>query len=250
MIYNPYSLAGKTILVTGASSGIGRAVAQECAKMGASLIITGRNEERLHNTFTSLEGEEHRQIVADLLKLEDIEKLVEQCPQLDGFSNNAGITKILLLKNLQRKYLEEIMNTNTVAPILLTQLLTKKKKWKKPASIVFTSAISGNYCVHYGESMFAASQGAISGFAKGAALDMAAQNVRVNCVNPGVIKTESLVNSGILTPEELKEKENYFPLKRFGNPEDVAFAIIYFLSDASSWITGDQLILDGGYTLL
>ena len=249
-MYNPYSLAGKTILVTGASSGIGKVVAQECAKMGASLVISGRNPERLHETFVSLEGGGHIEIVADLLQYEDIESLTGQCPLLDGFSNNAGITKILLLKNLQRKYLEEIMNTNAIAPILLTQLLTKKKKWKKPSSIVFTSAISGNYCVHYGESMFAASKGAVCGFAKGAALDLAAQNIRVNCVTPGVIKTDSLMNSRVLTQEELKEKENYFPLKRFGDPKDVALAVIYLLSDASSWVTGDNLILDGGYTLL
>ena len=249
-MYNPYSLAGKTILVTGASSGIGKVVAQECAKMGASLVISGRNPERLHETFVSLEGGGHIEIVADLLQYEDIESLTGQCPLLDGFSNNAGITKILLLKNLQRKYLEEIMNTNAIAPILLTQLLTKKKKWKKPSSIVFTSAISGNYCVHYGESMFAASKGAVCGFAKGAALDLAAQNIRVNCVTPGVIKTDSLMNSGVLTQEELKERENYFPLKRFGDPKDVALAVIYLLSDASSWVTGDNLILDGGYTLL
>ena len=249
-MYNPYSLAGKPILVTGASSGIGKVVAQECAKMGASLVISGRNPERLHETFVSLEGGGHIEIVADLLQYEDIESLTGQCPLLDGFSNNAGITKILLLKNLQRKYLEEIMNTNAIAPILLTQLLTKKKKWKKPSSIVFTSAISGNYCVHYGESMFAASKGAVCGFAKGAALDLAAQNIRVNCVTPGVIKTDSLMNSGVLTQEELKEKENYFPLKRFGDPKDVALAVIYLLSDASSWVTGDNLILDGGYTLL
>jgi len=218
--------------------------------MGASLVISGRNPERLHETFVSLEGGGHIEIVADLLQYEDIESLTGQCPLLDGFSNNAGITKILLLKNLQRKYLEEIMNTNAIAPILLTQLLTKKKKWKKPSSIVFTSAISGNYCVHYGESMFAASKGAVCGFAKGAALDLAAQNIRVNCVTPGVIKTDSLMNSGVLTQEELKEKENYFPLKRFGDPKDVALAVIYLLSDASSWVTGDNLILDGGYTLL
>ena len=249
-MYNPYSLTGKTILVTGASSGIGKVVAQGCAKRCASWVISGRNPERLHETFVSLEGGGHIEIVADLLQYEDIESLTGQCPLLDGFSNNAGITKILLLKNLQRKYLEEIMNTNAIAPILLTQLLTKKKKWKKPSSIVFTSAISGNYCVHYGESMFAASKGAVCGFAKGAALDLAAQNIRVNCVTPGVIKTDSLMNSGVLTQEELKEKENYFPLKRFGDPKDVALAVIYLLSDASSWVTGDNLILDGGYTLL
>ena len=249
-MYNPFSLTGKTILVTGASSGIGRVVAIECAKMGASLVITGRDAGRLDETFALLEGDKHIRVVADLSKYEDIENLVNQCPPLDGFSNNAGIIKVVLVKFISREYLGDTLSTNTIAPILLTQLLVKKKKLNRSGSIVYTSSLSGVYCVHYGESMYAASKGAISGFAKGAALDLATQNIRVNCVTPGVIKTDSLMNSGVLTQEELKEKENYFPLKRFGDPKDVALAVIYLLSDASSWVTGDNLILDGGYTLL
>ena len=247
-MYNPFSLNGKTILVTGASSGIGRATSVECSKLGAKVIITGRNQERLDITYQQLEGNGHIAIPADLTVYSDIEKIVGLCPPIDGFVNNAGITKVLFVKSIKKDFLENIFNTNTIAPILLTQLLVKKNVLKKKSSIVFTSSLSGVYCVHYGESMYAASKGAISGFAKGAALDLSRKKIRVNSVNPGIIKTNIFDN--ILTPEELDEKRKFFPLKRFGEPTDVAFAIIYFLSDASSWVTGSDLKIDGGYTLL
>ena len=245
---NPYSLEGKTILVTGASSGIGRCTAIECSKMGARLVITGRNEERLEETFGQLQGEGHISIVADMTRYEDIERLVNEVPALDGLSNNAGITKVVMVKHLKANDLNNILNTNTISPILLTQLLVRQKKLNRNASIVFTSSLSGNYCVHYGESMYAASKGAISGFVKGAALDLSTSRIRVNSVCPGIVKTN--IFSGVLTEEELEAKQQYFPLKRFGEPSDVAYAIIYFLSDASCWVTGAELKIDGGYTLI
>lgn len=245
---NPYSLEGKTILVTGASSGIGRCTAIECSKMGARLVITGRNAARLEETFSQLHGNGHISIVADMTSYDDIVRLVEQVPVLDGLSNNAGITKVVMVKHVQAADLNNILNTNTISPILLTQLLVKKSKLNKGASIVFTSSLSGNYCVHYGESMYAASKGAISGFAKGAALDLSRSRIRVNSVCPGIVKTN--IFNGVLTDEELEAKQQYFPLKRFGEPSDVAYAIIYFLSDASCWVTGAELKIDGGYTLI
>lgn len=245
---NPYSLEGKTILVTGASSGIGRCTAIECSKMGARVVITGRNEERLIETFGQLQGDGHISIVADMTRYEDIERLVNEVPALDGLSNNAGITKVVMVKHLKVNDLSNILNTNTISPILLTQMLVGKSKLNKGASIVFTSSLSGNYCVHYGESMYAASKGAISGFAKGAALDLSRSRIRVNSVCPGIVKTN--IFSGVLTEEELEAKQRYFPLKRFGEPSDVAYAIIYFLSDASCWVTGAELKIDGGYTLI
>jgi NAD(P)-dependent dehydrogenase (short-subunit alcohol dehydrogenase family) len=245
---NPYSLEGKTILVTGASSGIGRCTAIECSKMGARLVITGRNAARLEETFGLLHGNGHISIVADMTSYDDIVRIVEEVPVLDGLSNNAGITKVVMVKHVQATDLNNILNTNTISPILLTQLLVKKGKLNKGASIVFTSSLSGNYCVHYGESMYAASKGAISGFAKGAALDLSRSRIRVNSVCPGIVKTN--IFNGVLTDEELEAKQQYFPLKRFGEPSDVAYAIIYFLSDASCWVTGAELKIDGGYTLI
>lgn len=248
-MYNPYSLNGKTILVTGASSGIGKSVAIECSKLGAALIITGRDKKRLNDTFLELNPSANNvQIPADLTNYLDIEKMVDLIPNLDGLVNNAGKTKLSLVRAIKKESLEEILDINTKAPILLTQLLVKKKKMNHDSSIVFTSSLSGVYCTHYGESIYAASKGAISGFAKSAALDLSRHNIRVNSVNPGVIITD--IFNGILTSEELELKKKFFPLKRFGQPIDVAHAIIYFLSDASSWVTGADLKIDGGYTLI
>lgn len=249
-MYNPFTLAKKTILVTGASSGIGRSVAVECSKMGATVIITGRDSVRLNETFCQLEGDNHIQIIADLSLYEDIEQLVDKCPKLDGFVNNAGIAKIVLVKFITKKYLDDIIQTNTIAPILLTQLLVRKEKMNNSSSIVFTSSLSGIYCVHYGESMYAATKGAINGFAKGAALDLSTKKIRVNSVNPSIIQTNIFESSGVLSKEQLQEKITKYPLKRLGVPNDVAFAIIYFLSDASSWVTGANIVIDGGYTLI
>lgn len=248
--YNPFSLRGKVILVTGASSGIGREVAIVCSKMGAKMVISGRNKERLYETFKLLDGKDHIAITADMCIEDDIVNLAETVPKLDGFSNNAGITKVVLVKHIKPSAFNDIMKTNAISPILLTQMLLKKGKIKSPGSIVFTSSLSGVYCVHYGESMYAASKGAISGFTKGAALDLSKNNIRVNSVCPGIIQTELFKTNAVLTEEELEEKKKFFPLKRFGQPGDVANAIVFFLSDASSWLTGADLKIDGGYTLI
>jgi NAD(P)-dependent dehydrogenase (short-subunit alcohol dehydrogenase family) len=248
-MYNPFTLHGKTILITGASSGIGRAVAIECSRMGATVIITGRNLLKLKQTYELLDNERNNlQIVADLTNVFDLERLVDSIPVIDGLVNNAGITKVKLVKSIKQRELQEILNVNTIAPIHLTQILVKRDKFTNNASIVFTSSLSGVFCVHYGESMYAASKGAVSGFAKGAALDLSIKNIRVNCVNPGVVETD--IFDGVLTKVELEEKKKFFPLKRFGQPTDVAHAIIFFLSDASSWITGSDLKIDGGYSLM
>lgn len=251
MTNNPFSLSNKTILVTGASSGIGRDVAIECSKMGANVIISGRNESRLKETFDKLEGKNHMFFPADLSKYEEISELCKNCPEIDGISHNAGIAKIIPVKFINKQDLESIFSINTFAPILLTQNLIKNKKIKKGGSIVFTSSLSGVFCVHFGESMYASSKGAISGFAKGAALELSAMKIRVNCVNPSIIQTEIFKNEGeILDEETLNNKIKIFPLKRLGKTTDVAWAHIFLLSDASIWITGINIPIDGGYTLI
>lgn len=250
-MYNPYNLQDKTILVTGASSGIGQSVAVECSKMGATVVLTGRNKERLAETAGMLEGTGHIQITADLSDFSDIQKLVEACPYVDGISHNAGVANIIPMKFITQEKLQDIVGINTFGPILLTQMLVKKKKINKNGSIVFTSSLSGVYCVHYGESMYAASKGAVSGFAKGAALELAAQGIRVNCVNPSIIRTNIFKNEGgTFSEEQIKEKIQNYPLKRIGEPTDVSWAHIFFLSEASCWITGVNLPIDGGYILI
>lgn len=246
---NPFSLANKTILVTGASSGIGRAIAIECSKMSATVILTARNEVRLQETLSQMDGENHSVIVADLSKQSDLLNLVEKLPVLDGLVNCAGLTKTLPFQFTNAESLEEIMSVNFTAPTLISAQLVKEKKFKKNSSIVFISSISGTMCGWVGNSMYSASKGAVNGMMKNMALDLASKGIRVNSVNPGMVETH-IFDAGTITAEQLEDDKKRYPLKRYGKPEEIAYAVIYLLSDASQWVTGSSLIIDGGYTLL
>ena len=223
-MYNPFSLKNKTVLVTGASSGIGKAIAIECSKMGAQVVITGRNEQRLQETYKLLEGLQPAYIVADLTKKEDIETLVNQIDSLNGLVNCAGLTIPKPVKFLQEKL-------------------------QKTSSIVFISSISGTKVSYIGNSIYSASKGAINGICKGLALELASQQIRVNTITPGMVET-NIVSGGEVTQEQMEADKQKYPLKRYGKPEEVAYAVVYLLSEASSWVTGSNLLIDGGYTLL
>jgi len=246
---NPFSLKGKIVLITGASSGIGRATAIECSKMGANVIITARNEERLEETFSKLCGTGHIKIIADLAISEEIEKLAESVGKLNGLVNNAGINKLLLPQFINEKDLNETLQINTIAPILLTQKLLKKKKLLDGSSIVFTSSIAGVYGVSPANSMYSASKGAINGFMMNVALDLIKKGIRCNSVNPGMIETELITAKGTVSKEQLEEYKKKYPLGRFGKPEEIAYGIVYLLSDASVFVNGTSLVIDGGITL-
>lgn len=251
-MFNPFSLEGKTILVTGASSGIGRGIAIGCSKMGAKLVLNGRNEERLNATLNSLDGVCHTVIVADLSTQEGIDKLIDECPPIQGFVHSAGIPKICSVKHISRDLIEEIVNINELSPILLTSGLLKKKKLQKKSSIVYIASISGVCVSNVGEAPYSTTKGGLSGFTKGAAYELASQGTRVNTICPGLVPTEILTLSNeIFSEEQLKEStQGKYPLKRYGKVEDIANGAIYLLSDASSWVTGINLVIDGGYTLL
>lgn len=246
---NPFSLEGKTILVTGASSGIGKAIAIECSKLGAQLFILGRNENRLKETFNELSGEGHEYIVTDLSLSSSFKEFCSIIPCLDGIVHCAGLTKILPFQFVTKEDLDEVMNVNFYAPAELSRLLLKNKKINKEGSVVFISSVSGVYCSAVASSIYSASKGAVNGLVKGMALDLAPKGIRVNCVNPGMVDTNILTESDI-TKEQLKEDMKRYPLKRYGKPEEIAYAVIYLLSDASKWVTGSNLLIDGGYTLL
>jgi NAD(P)-dependent dehydrogenase (short-subunit alcohol dehydrogenase family) len=246
---NPFSLQGKKILVTGASSGIGKAIAVECSKMGATIIISARNKERLNTTLSQMEGNGHSIVVADLNNTADLEHLINESPVLDGLVNCAGLTKTLPFEFIKPEVLSNVMDINFSAPTLLSAQLVKKKKFSKNSSIVFISSISGVLCTILANSIYSASKGAINGIVKGMALDLASKNIRVNSINPGMVDTH-ILEAGIITEEQLEEDKKRYPLKRYGKPEEVAYAVIYLLSDASSWMTGSNLVIDGGYTLL
>lgn len=251
MSYNPFSLEGKTVLVTGASSGIGRTTAIECSKMGAKVVITARNEERLKATFESLDranGQEHQMVLADLSSEEGVNALVDQLPHLDGVSLNAGIVKTLPVKFINKDDLSDVLNVNMIGPILLAQRLLKKKKISRGSSVVFTSSIGGVMISTVGNTMYGVSKGGLNAFMKGMALEMASVGIRSNSVNPGFVAT-NILSAGTISEEDLKKNVAAYPLGRFGKPEDIAYAIIYLLSDASSWVTGHTLVIDGGVIL-
>lgn len=248
MSYNPYSLEGKTVLVTGASSGIGKAVAIECSKLGAKLIITARSEERLTKTLNKLEGDGHKMIMCDLSDESSIDKMVEELPEVQGLVNNAGFTKILPIQFITAEEISSVFQVNTIAPMVLLQKLLKKKKLKKGASVVFTSSLAGLGVCTVGNSMYTASKGAISSFIRCAALELAKKGIRVNAVCPAMVDT-GILNSGTVSQAQLEEDMKNYPLGTYGKPEDVAWAMIYLLSDASRWVTGDNLVLDGGITI-
>ena len=248
-MFNPFSLKDKTILVTGASSGIGRAIAIECSKMGASVIITARSEERLQETLREMEDEQNKLIVADLSIDEDIENLANELPALDGIVHSAGFTIPKPFVFLSKDDVDAVMKVNFSTPVFLTQKLLKSKKINKKASIVFISSISGVYVSYVAGSLYSASKGAVNGIVKGMAIELAAKQIRVNSVNPGMIET-NILSSGVVSEEQLNEDKKKYPLKRYGKPEEVAYAVIYLLSEASSWTTGSNILIDGGYTLL
>ncbi len=247
-MYNPFSLEGKTILVTGASSGIGRATAIECSKLGAQVVITARNEQRLKETFDKLEGDNHQMVICDLADESAIDQMVEMIPHIDGLVNNAGYQEYLPVPFIKKEKLEAIMSVNTIAPIILLQKFLRAKKITKGASVVFTSSLAGIGINAPGNSMYAATKGAISAFVKASAVDLAPKKVRVNAVCPGMVNT-SILDLGTIDEEELKADVANYPLGRYGEPEDIAYAIIYLLSDASSWVTGSNLIIDGGVSI-
>lgn len=251
MSYNPFSLEGKTILVTGASSGIGRTTAIECSKMGATVIITARNENRLKETFDSLNadfGQCHQMFIAELSTEDGIYGLVDNLPDIDGVSLNAGIVKTLPVKFINYNALSEVLSVNMIGPVLLTQRLLKKKKLHKGSSVVFTSSIGGVMISTVGNTMYGISKGGLNAFMKGFALEMAANGIRSNSVNPGFVAT-NILSAGTISEADLEKNMRAYPMGRFGKTEDIAFAIIYLLSDASSWVTGHTLVVDGGVIL-
>ena len=248
MAYNPYSLNGKKILITGASSGIGRATAIEASKLGAKVVITGRNEKRLAETFSLLDGDGHSKIIADLSIDEGISTLIESIDNLQGIVFNAGIMDNSPVKFLSIEKIGKIFSINTFSTMVLLAKLLKAKKLDKNSSVTYMSSINGTHIGSLGTSIYAATKGSIRAFVRNSALELACKGIRVNAVCPGMIDT-GIMKNGALTEEQLLEDSKNYPLKRYGKPEEVARAIIFLLSDAASFITGAEIVVDGGFSI-
>ena len=247
MTYNPFTLIGKTVLITGASSGIGRATAIECAKMGATCVLCGRNELRLQETLQALEGANHIVIAADLLTDEGIQAIVNQTPKLDGVVCNAGINVMSPIYFLKTEEMNTVFQTNVLAPMNLMNALLRKKSIKSQASLVFTSSMDA-VNPDAGSSAYAASKAALTSFMRSCAKELAPRKIRANAIQPGLVET-GMMHNGFVSEEDLEKNKEHYLLKRFAKPEEIAWSIVYLLSDASSFMTGSIVTIDGGATI-
>ena len=246
-MYNPFSLTGRTILITGASSGIGKAAAIECSRLGAKVCITGRNEKRLSETWMQLEGEGHMRHVADLTDMSQLEKLVDTLPPIDGVVHSAGIIPdhYTPASFIEEEDIMSIMRSNLIQITNLNSLLLQNRILKKGGSIVHISSFGVRYPI-IGYSLYSMSKGALLLYSKTLATELIAKSIRVNAILPAMIDTDIIKNSfDSLHIDNDREK---YPLG-YGQPEDVAWMCIYLLSDAARWITGTEFDLNGGCTL-
>lgn len=240
-----FSVNGKTILVTGASSGIGRQVAIDLDKAGAKLVLTGRNESKLAETTAELKNDTHSFFAADLLDFDKFAALAESLPLLDGVVHCAGITGHLPAKFIGADDISEIMRINYMAPVLLTSALLRKKKIAGKASLIFLSSITTKY-PYYGGALYGSSKAAIEAYSRVLSIELASKGIRSNCISPSFVRTPMVDDAGKTISNEVLEKfEKMMPLG-FGEPQDVSSAVLYLLSDASSWVTGSNMVLGGG----
>ena len=246
--YNPFSLASKTVLITGASSGIGRETALECAHMGASVVLTGRDRDRLDETMSLIEGNDKASIIADLTVADDVERLIEALPSLDGAVLCAGNSMTLPLQFGTRDKFDDMFDINFFAPVELLRLLYKKKRLNKGASVVLIASIGGTHSFMPGNGIYGASKAALNSVMKYAAREFASRRIRVNSICPGMVDTP-LIHRGTITEEQLAEDAKRYPLGRYGKPSDIAHGAVYLLGDASSWLTGHDLVIDGGFSI-
>ena len=242
--FNPFSLEGKTILVTGASSGIGRGIAVTCSKMGAKVIINGRNISKLQETSSLMASNSATILPADLTDAASLSSMVESLPKLDGLVHCAGLGQRIPCKDVVSCNVDDVMNVNFKAPVMLQAEILRQKKLNKASSIVFIASIA-SWSPSLGNSIYSASKGAIVSYANCLAVELAPRKIRVNCISPAMVWTDLVLADGT-DVEQLKEDEQTYPLKRYGQPEDIANLAVYMLSDSSTWMTGSNVNITGG----
>lgn len=253
-MYNPFSLEGKTIVVTGASSGIGRQCAIDCSRMGAKVALVARNRERLEETLSEMDsGHEHRIYQCDLSVTEGIKSLVADvvgdCGKIDGFVHAAGVEKTAPAKSLSPAAYRNIYEVNTLSAFEFVRQFSSRKNFSDGGHVVLISSIT-SIVGRIGVSAYAASKGALVSAVRSMALELAPKRICINCVSPGTVLTPMMHDFlSSLSEEQYEKRTEGFPLG-LGDVSDVSNTCIFLLSDASRWVTGQNIIVDGGYTAI
>lgn len=237
-----FTLTGRTLIVTGSSSGIGQAVAVLCARLGARLVLSGRSAERLAETEASLEGEGHTRVAGDLTDPAVRDALIDAAPLFDGLVSCAGLTALVPARMAAEKHLMQMLAINYLAPAALTQQLLHKKKLQEGASLVFVTALSAR-AAPAATAGYAASKAALEAFARTVGLEHARQRIRANCVAPGYVDTP------MLQALQLGDKQTGLTPLGLAGPADIAPSVAYLLAPASSWVTRSVLTVDGGISI-
>ena len=240
-----FSLEGKNILVTGASSGIGRAIAVACSMSGANVLVMGRNMQRVDETLALLKPGQHTGLLCELTDDKQVDEMISRLPKLDGVVHSAGVGHTKVSKFLERPEVERVMDVNFVSPILLQAKLLQNKLMKKESSIVFIASFTVNAGM-VGNGIYSASKGAMVSYANCLKCELASRFIRVNCISPAMVKTKLIGMEGDILDEHLLKDEQTYLFKRYGTPEDIAGLAVYLLADASRWMTGTNIEITGG----
>lgn len=243
-----FHLSGKTIAITGSSSGIGQACAKECSEMGANIIAIGRDEDRLAETVNMLKKGCHRTFTGDLTDESTRASLIDSLPEeIDGFVHSAGLSEYQLARFVRKPLFDELNRINYEAPFLLTVELLKQRRVATSGSIVFIASVAGLIAAP-ANAVYGGSKAAVLSAARHFAIETAASKIRVNSIAPGMVNTPMTERAREKLPSgALEANEKLYPLG-YGESDDVAHAAVYLLSDAAKWVTGSTLVIDGGYS--
>ena len=241
---DPFEIKNRKIVITGAASGIGRKTAEILLQGANEVYVIDRKSKELLNLSEEYSGSAIFPIIADISLESDRKRIIDSMPDcIEGLVNCAGIIKLKPMRYVNEKDIHDITMNNYEGPVLLTNYLIKKNKLVKGASVIFLSSVMSHISTET-NGIYTGTKAAIAGIVKTYALELASQQIRVNAILPAFVETPMLSEIGNLI--DLEKNRSDHPLG-FGNASDIAYSILFLLSDASKWITGTNLIIDGGF---